>query len=181
MRENALRQPECELHFNCKSPDRGLPFFAMKIAVGSDHAGFHIKQKVVGWLRQRGYEVEDVGTHTDARCDYPDYARIVAEKVSRGAVERGILVCGSGIGMSIAANKVSGVRAAECFDSLTAQVSRAHNDANVLCFGARLVEEEAARNIVEIWLNTPFEGGRHAQRVEKIKELERENLKSPGS
>ncbi len=151
----------------------------MKIAVGSDHAGFHLKQKVIGWLREKEYEVQDVGTHSEARCDYPDFAKLVAEKVSRGEVERGILVCGSGIGMSITANKVAGVRAAECFDPFTAQLSRAHNDANVLCLGERLVGEDIALKMVETWLSTPFEGGRHAQRVEKIKEIERQNLKVP--
>lgn len=150
----------------------------MKIAVGSDHAGFPLKQKVTGWLHEEGFNVEDVGTYSEARCDYPDYARRVAEKVSRGEVERGILICGSGIGMSIAANKVAGVRAAECFDSFTAQMSRAHNDANVLCLGARVVGEDMARAIVSTWLRTPFEGGRHTQRVEKIKELERQYLKT---
>jgi len=150
----------------------------MKIAVGSDHAGFHLKQKVTGWLLEERFDVQDVGTYSDARCDYPDYAKRVAEKVSRGEVERGILVCGSGIGMSIAANKVAGVRAAECFDSYTAQMSRAHNDANVLCLGAWVVGEEMARTMVLTWLHTPFEGGRHTARVEKIKELERQYLKT---
>lgn len=151
----------------------------MKIAVGSDHAGFHLKQKVVGWLREKGLDVEDVGTDSEARCDYPDYARAVAERVSIGAAERGILICGSGIGMSITANKIAGVRAAECFNPVSAELSRAHNDANVLCFGERLINEDTARKMVEVWLNTPFEGGRHAGRVEKIKEVERQNLKTP--
>lgn len=153
----------------------------MRIAIGSDHAGFHLKEKVAGWLRQRGYEIVDVGADSEARCDYPDFAKPVAEMVSRGDTERGILVCGTGIGMSITANKVMGVRAAECLDVVSAQLSRAHNDANVLCFGERLVEERTALSIVECWLATPFEGGRHTQRVNKIKELERENFKSPQS
>jgi ribose 5-phosphate isomerase B len=149
----------------------------MKIAVGSDHAGFHLKGKVVSWLRERGIEVNDVGTHNDARCDYPDYAKAAAEKVSRGEADRGILVCGSGIGMVITANKFAGVRAAACFDPVSARLSRSHNDANVLCLGERMVSEETAQKIVESWLDTPFEGGRHALRVDKIKALERANFK----
>ncbi len=147
--------------------------------MGSDHAGFHLKEKVLMWLREMGMDVVDLGTYTDARCDYPDYAKAVADRVSRGEAERGILICGSGIGMSITANKVPGVRAAECFDAASAQLSRAHNDANVLCFGGRLVDEAAAHAMVDIWLKTPFEGGRHAGRIEKIKEIERENFKRP--
>lgn len=157
----------------------GYHFLTMKVAIGSDHAGFELKQKVLAWLREKACEVQDVGTHSEARCDYPDFAKVVAEKVSRGEVERGILVCGSGIGMSIAANKVAGVRAAECVDPYMAEVSRSHNDANVLCLGGRVVGEDVARKMVEIWLSTPFEGGRHAQRVEKIREIERQNLKGP--
>ncbi|MBZ5535709.1 MAG: ribose 5-phosphate isomerase B [Acidobacteriia bacterium] len=149
----------------------------MKVAIGSDHAGFQLKQKVLAWLREKACEVQDVGTHSEVRCDYPDFAKIVAEKVSRGEVERGILVCGSGIGMSIAANKVVGVRAAECVDAHTAEMSRAHNDANVLCLGGRLIGEDVARKMVEIWLSTPFEGGRHAVRIEKIREIELQYLK----
>ncbi len=148
----------------------------MKIAVGSDHAGFHLKGKVVVWLRQKGIEVEDVGTFSEARCDYPDYAKAVAERVSRAEAQRGILVCGSGIGMSITANKIPGVRAAECFDATSGKLSRAHNDANVLCLGERLVSEATAKEIVDVWLSTDFEGGRHAERVEKIREIERQNF-----
>ena len=138
-----------------------------------------MKEKVAAWLRGKGYEVADAGTHSEARCDYPDFARPVAEMVSRGDAEWGILVCGSGIGMSITANKVMGVRAAECLDVVSARLSRAHNDANVLCMGERLVNEASALAIVECWLGTPFEGGRHAGRVQKIREIERENFKSP--
>lgn len=170
--------PEQILEFDCKCFAPGLTFFAMKIAVGSDHAGFHLKEKVVAWLRGKGVDVEDMGTHSAARCDYPDFAKRVADHVAAGQAERGILVCGSGIGMSITANKVAGVRAAECFNAVSAQLSRAHNDANVLCLGERLVDESTARQIVETWLTTPFEGGRHAQRVEKIRKLERENFKN---
>lgn len=153
----------------------------MKIAVGSDHAGFLMKEKVIGWLRQRGIGVEDVGTFSQDRCDYSDYAIAVAERVSRGQVERGILVCGSGIGMSITANKAPGVRAAECFDTVSAQLSRAHNDANVLCFGGRLLDESTARQMVDTWLNAGFEGGRHTLRLEKIRRLEQENFRKSSS
>ncbi|MDD5541960.1 MAG: ribose 5-phosphate isomerase B [Acidobacteriia bacterium] len=149
----------------------------MKIAVGSDHAGFQLKGKILQWLKSAGHEVEDVGTYTGERCDYPDFAKPVAERVSRGQVDRGVLVCGSGIGMSIAANKFFGVRAAECFNVPSAEVSRAHNDANILCLGERMIGEETAKSILETWLATAFEGGRHIPRLEKIKQLERENLK----
>jgi ribose 5-phosphate isomerase B len=150
----------------------------MKLAVGSDHAGFHLKGSVLAWLHEGGYEVVDLGTYSEERCDYPDYAKAVAEMVSCGEADRGILLCGSGIGMSITANKVPGVRAAECFNTVSAELSRAHNDANVLCFGERLIDAETARHIVEVWLATPFEGGRHLARVEKIKQMERDNFKN---
>jgi ribose 5-phosphate isomerase B len=151
----------------------------MRIAIGSDHAGFQLKEKVAGWLRDLGLQVEDLGTDSEDRCDYPDYARAVAERVALGGADRGILVCGSGIGMAMAANKVAGIRAAACCDPVSAQLSRAHNDANVLCMGARLVSEESARKMVEVWLRTPFEAGRHTGRMEKIRELERQYMKSP--
>lgn len=167
--------------FDCKSLPRGLTFFGMKIAVGSDHAGFIMKKKVVAWLQERRVGVEDVGTFSEDRCDYPDYAIAVGERISRGQADRGILICGSGIGMSITANKIPGVRAAECFDTLSAQLSRAHNDANVLCFGGRLIDEASAREMIDIWLNTGFEGGRHALRLDKIRQLEHENFKPPSS
>lgn len=153
----------------------------MKIAVGSDHAGFALKQKIVEWLRAEGILVEDVGTTSSERCDYPDYAKAVAGLVARDLAQRGILVCGSGIGMSITANKVPGIRAAECFNAESARLSRAHNDANVLCLGGRLIEAAVARQVVDVWLKTEFEGGRHAVRVEKIKQLERENFKMNAS
>ena len=123
--------------------------------------------------------MEDLGTHSELPCDYPDYAGVVAERVALGGADRGILVCGSGVGMAIAANKVAGIRAAACCDPATARLSRAHNDANILCMGARLVSEENARKMVEVWLSTPFEGGRHTRRMEKIKELEKQYMKSP--
>jgi len=147
---------------------------AMKIALGSDHAGFELKEKLKRSLTARGIEVEDQGTHSTDSVDYPDFARKVGEEVAAGKVERGILVCGSGIGMAIAANKVPGVRAANLTSEQEAQLSREHNDLNVLALGARLVDEQKAFQIVDRWLFTPFSGGRHAQRVEKISQIERE-------
>ncbi len=145
----------------------------MKIAVGTDHRGFSIRSKVTDLLKRLGHEVDDVGTFTSDAVDYPDIAAAVAEKVGRGEVERGILVCGSGLGMCIVANKFHGVRAATCHDDLTAEMSRRHNDTNILCFSADLLGERLIDRVIELWLSTPFEGGRHARRIEKITELER--------
>lgn len=146
----------------------------MRIAIGTDHRGFTIRQKVVELVQQLGHEVIDVGAFSADAVDYPDIASDVAHRVSRGEADRGILVCGTGLGMCIAANKVRGVRAAPCHDDITAELSRRHNDANVLCLSADLLGERLIDRMVEIWLNTPFEGGRHARRVEKINEIERE-------
>jgi ribose 5-phosphate isomerase B len=145
----------------------------MRIAVGSDHRGFSVRAKLVDLLRRMGHEVDDVGTFSGDAVDYPDVAALVAGKVSHGEAERGILVCGTGLGMCIAANKFSGVRAAPCHDDLTAEMSRRHNDANILCLSADLLGERIIDRIIETWLATPFEGGRHARRVEKILDLER--------
>jgi len=144
----------------------------MRIAVGSDHRGFLIRSKVIELLERLGHEVEDVGTFTPDAVDYPDVAALVAPKVGRGEVDRGILVCGTGLGMCIAANKFPGVRAAPCHDDLTAEMSRRHNDTNVLCLSADLLGERLIDRMIELWLSTPFEGGRHARRVEKITRLE---------
>jgi ribose 5-phosphate isomerase B len=145
----------------------------MRISVGSDHRGFAVRSKLVDMLRRMGHEVDDVGAFSADAVDYPDVAAMVAGKVSRGEVERGILVCGTGLGMCIAANKFRGVRAAPCHDDLTAEMSRRHNDANILCLSADLLGERIIDRIIETWLATPFEGGRHARRVEKILDLER--------
>ncbi len=144
----------------------------MRIAVGTDHRGFLIRGKVIELVERLGHEVEDVGTFSGEAVDYPDVAAVVAEKVSRGEVERGILVCGTGLGMCIAANKYRGVRAAPCHDDLTAEMSRRHNDSNVLCLSSDLLGERLIDRMIELWLTTPFEGGRHARRVEKITQLE---------
>jgi ribose 5-phosphate isomerase B len=146
----------------------------MKIAVGSDHRGYEVKRRVVTLLQQMGHEPEDVGAMSKESVDYPDFAFLVAKAVCEGRAERGILVCGSGIGMCIAANKVKGVRAAPCHDNITAEMSRRHNDANVLCLSADLLGGELIERMIRIWLDTPFEGGRHARRVEKITQIESE-------
>jgi ribose 5-phosphate isomerase B len=144
----------------------------MRVAIGSDHRGFHVKAKIVELLSRLGHQAEDVGTCSEESCDYPDVAAIVGRKVSEGAADRGILICGTGIGMCIAANKFRGVRAAPCHDDLTAELSRRHNDLNVLCLSADLLGEKLIDRMVEIWLATPFEAGRHARRIEKIAQLE---------
>lgn len=140
----------------------------LKVAIGSDHGGFHYKASIIEYLESRDIEYVDVGTLTRESCDYPVIAKDVAEKVISGKVNRGILVCGTGIGMSIAANKVHGVRAALCSDTYSARVSRAHNNANILCIGERVIGEHLALDIVDIWLKTGFEGGRHKRRVDMI-------------
>lgn len=144
----------------------------MKIAIGSDHRGYQAKERVKALLMDMGLEVEDHGTHANQACDYPDAAFAVGADVAAGRVERGVLFCGSGIGMSITANKVKGIRAALCHDELTAQMSRRHNDANVLCLPADLLGDALMQGIVRGWLATEFEGGRHARRVDKIIEYE---------
>ncbi len=151
----------------------------MKIAIGADHAGYELKEKLKRWLVQHGIDVDDRGTNSTESVDYPDYAQAVAEEVSRKDADFGILVCGSGIGMAITANKVPGVRAANVSSEHEAELSRAHNDANVLTLGARLLDEHSAFQILDVWLSTAFAGGRHQRRVDKIREIEREEaLKS---
>ncbi|HEV8307365.1 MAG TPA: ribose 5-phosphate isomerase B [Methylomirabilota bacterium] len=142
------------------------------IALGADHAGWQLKEEIKAWLLDKNVEVLDFGTYSPDAVDYPDYAAQVAEAVAAGKADRGILVCGTGIGMSMTANKVPGARAAFCPDLFTARMSRAHNDANVLTLGGRLTGRELALEIVEMWLRTEFEGGRHSRRVGKIAELE---------
>ncbi|MBM3985085.1 MAG: ribose 5-phosphate isomerase B [Planctomycetes bacterium] len=140
----------------------------MKIALGADHAGVQVKQRLAELLRREGHEVADLGTQGEASVDYPDFAQAVARAVAGGAAERGLLVCGTGIGMSIAANKVPGVRAAKCNDPYEARMARAHNDANVLCLGARVTDASVMDEMLREFLATPFEGGRHARRVAKM-------------
>lgn len=140
----------------------------MKVAIGSDHAGFEMKQRVSRWLEDAGHEVTDVGVFNSDRADYPDLGHQVAKQVSEGAVERGVLVCGSGIGVCMVANKHEGVRAANCTMEFQAEMSRRHNDANVLCLGERVVGVDLAEKLVQVFFTTEFEGGRHAGRVDKI-------------
>ncbi len=142
------------------------------LAIGSDHGGFALKQEVMEHLREKGVEYKDFGTYTEESCDYPEFGEAVARAVASGECERGIAICGTGIGISIAANKVRGVRAAVCGDCYSAEMTRRHNDANVLCMGGRVVGDGLALKIVDVFLETPFEGGRHARRVGKIHEIE---------
>ncbi len=146
----------------------------MKVSLGADHAGFELKEKIRKLLSEQGIEVADEGTHSTESVDYPDYARKVAERVASNGVQRGILVCGSGIGMAMAANKVHGIRAAHVTSEHEARMSREHNDANVLTLGARFLDDDTASRIVQTFLSTQFEGGRHQRRVEKITALERD-------
>ncbi|MBV9211159.1 MAG: ribose 5-phosphate isomerase B [Acidobacteria bacterium] len=147
----------------------------MKIALASDHAGFAEKERLKPLLKELGLEVEDFGTANEESVDYPDYARKVAEAVARGEAEQGVLVCGSGTGMAITANKVQGVRAAVAWSEETARLARQHNDANVLALGARTTPPAEIPKIVRAWFAQTFDGGRHAARVEKIKEIERDS------
>ena len=142
------------------------------IAIGSDHGGYALKQAIMKHLEKKGLEYKDYGTYTEDSCDYPIYGEAVARAVSAGECERGIVICGTGIGISMAANKVKGVRAALCGDCYSAEFTRLHNDANILALGARVVGEGLARKIVDTFLETGFEGGRHARRVALISEIE---------
>jgi len=150
----------------------------MKIAIASDHAGFEEKERLKPLLTELGIQFEDLGTGSEASVDYPDYARKVGDEVRSGHVEQGLLVCGSGTGMAIAANKVPGVRAAVAWNEETARLAREHNDANVLALGARTTPEGTLPGIVRAWFNAKFDAGRHERRVEKITEIEKEELGS---
>ena len=143
----------------------------MRIAAGADHAGYALKQRLVARLRQAGHEVEDYGTHSEDSCDYPDFARQVARAVAAGRVDFGLLICGSGVGMSIAANRFPGVRAARCVTENDARLARGHNNANILCLGSRVTEPAVAEAILDAFLAAGFDGGRHARRVAKIDEI----------
>ncbi len=150
---------------------------ARVVAIGADHGGFELKQQLKGHLRDWGYQVLDLGTDSAEAVDYPDFAEAVGNAVARGEAWLGIVLDSAGIGSSIAANKVPGVRAALCYDRATARNSREHNDANVLTLGAKLTAPEAAREIVALWLSTPFAGGRHQRRVDKIRSIEERSAK----
>lgn len=144
-----------------------------RIALGADHAGYQVKERVKELLQKDGFEVIDFGTHSNESMDYPDSASRVAESVSQAESDRGILVCGTGLGMAIAANKFRGIRAATCNDTYTARMAAEHTDANVLCVGARVVDADHALAIVKEWMRTKFAGGRHQRRLDKISEIER--------
>jgi ribose 5-phosphate isomerase B len=149
----------------------------VRIIIGSDHAGFALKETVKSYLSSAGYRVFDAGTHREESVDYPDYGVLAAERVSSGEFEKGILICGSGVGMAIVANKFPGIRAAVCLDEETAGLSRQHNDSNILVLAGRKTEPAAAERIVKTWLETPFEGGRHQKRLDKIRQIEQQLCK----
>ncbi len=148
----------------------------MHIAIGADHGGYHLKQEIVRFLVEAGHEVEDLGTHDETSADYPDYALPVARAVALGKADLGILICGTGIGMSIAANKVPGAYAALATDCYMARMAREHNNANILCLGGRVLGIGTALEIVRTFLESQFTGGRHARRVNKIQAMEKEEL-----
>ena len=145
----------------------------MKIAVASDHGGFALKEEIAKYLTEAGYDVLNLGTNSAESVDYPEYGKKCAEAVVSGQAERGIVVCGTGIGISMAANKIKGIRAALCTDYFSAKYTRLHNDANVICLGGRTIGPGSACELVEVFLNTEFEGGRHHRRVDKVMALER--------
>lgn len=149
----------------------------MKIALGSDHGGFNLKNLIIDHLKNKGIEHEDLGCYSTDSCDYPVFGKKVAEAVKRGEFDFGIIVCGTGIGISIAANKIPGIRAAHCTDSFTARATRQHNNSNVLALGERITGPSIALDIVDAFLSTEFEGGRHEKRVSMIEEIEKEYLK----
>lgn len=148
----------------------------MKVAVASDHGGINIKNEIISLLEELGMEYEDFGCECGTSVDYPDYALPVAEKVAKGEFDRGILICGTGIGMSIAANKVKGIRCALCHDVFSAKATREHNDTNILAMGERVIGPGLAREIAKTWLTTEFSGGRHERRIGKITEYEEKHL-----
>ena len=147
-----------------------------KITIGCDHAGYELKLKVIDHLKSRGIEVIDVGTHSTDSCDYPNIAHAVCKNIQDGVTELGILICGTGIGMSMAANKHRGIRAAACSDTFSARLTRVHNDANVLCFGERVVGMGLAIDLVDNFIDAEFEGGKHQKRVDLITAIEQDNL-----
>ena len=144
----------------------------MKLAIGCDHAGPELKAEVLEYLKEKGIEYADLGVGEGEKCDYPDKAQEVCAKVISGECDLAVLICGTGIGMSMAANKIKGIRAACCSDYFSAKFTRAHNDANVLCIGARVVGAGLACELIDVFVNTPFEGGRHQSRIDKITALE---------
>jgi ribose 5-phosphate isomerase B len=165
-----MREPDTD-------PTEATPQKPVAVAVGADHAGYEAKQAVVAMLRAAGHRVTDMGTDSPASCDYPDYAERVAAVVSAGEADRGVLICATGIGMDVAANKFPGVRAAVVWDRATSELSRTHNDANVICLGARVLPLEELLDLVRYWLTAPFAGGRHQRRVDKITAIEQRTMR----
>ncbi|TWU54628.1 putative sugar phosphate isomerase YwlF [Rubripirellula tenax] len=153
----------------------------LKIAIGSDHRGVKIKNRLVQNLTAAGFPVCDLGSHGESSVDYPDYAKAVAMQVGSGESDRGILICGTGIGMSIAANKFTGVRAASCYDEVMVEISRRHNDVNVLCLPGDMIGDRPIDDLVLMWLNTEFDGGRHAVRIKKISDIEKLDSRAASS
>lgn len=148
----------------------------MKIGIGNDHSALELKAEIIDFLKEKGHEIIDYGTNSSESCDYPIYGEIVANAVVNGEVDKGILICGTGLGISLAANKVKGIRAAVCSDPFTAKMSREHNDCNILAFGARVVGAELAKMIVDVWVSTEFSGAeRHQKRVNMIMDIEKKN------
>ena len=147
-----------------------------KIIIGCDHGGLELKNEIIKHLNDRNIETVDIGTYTSESCNYPDYAKALCKRIQSGEFERGILVCGTGIGMSIAANKHKGIRAACCSDTFSARMTRMHNDANVLCLGGRVVGPGLACDMVDLFVDTDFQGGRHTQRVAMLSQIEKENI-----
>jgi ribose 5-phosphate isomerase B len=153
----------------------------MKIVLGSDHRGYRCKEELLSHLRTLGHEIQDCGCHSEDSCDYPVFASAAAGAVSEGRADRAILICGSGIGMCIAANKLAGVRAALCHDEVTAEICRRHNNANVLCLSGDLANPRTIGRLAEVWLKTEFEGGRHQRRLSQVESLERRTCPDNGS
>lgn len=139
-------------------------------AIASDHAGFKMKEVLINYLKEEGFQIKDFGTNNEESCDYPIFAKLACNAVVSGECENAILICGTGIGMSIAANKIKGIRAAVCGDELSAEYTRLHNDANVLCLGARVIDDEKAKKLSNIFLKTPFDGGKHLKRISMLEE-----------
>lgn len=143
------------------------------IAIGSDHGGFELKTHIIKHLKEKGIALKDFGCYDENSVDYPDVAEVVCNAINNGECENGILICGTGIGISIAANKINGIRAAHCHDVYSAEMTKRHNNANVICMGGRVIDKELAETIVDTWLNAEFEGGRHEARINKIHALEK--------
>jgi ribose 5-phosphate isomerase B len=171
IRSKKLTIIEKEIHDGSSSSSVNYPF--KKIAIGSDHTGFKVKNVLIKFLTERSYQVYDLGTMDEKSCDFPDFAEAVAEKVQQCQVDCGFIIDATGIPSAITANKLEGIRAATCYNEFSAKSARSHNDANVLVLGAKTLGEETIKSIVDVWLNTSFEGGRHQRRLDKITGIER--------